>query len=94
MDKKISLNEIKNIVSKDKNAINDNSLNKERLIDQFTSEILNKIKKNENNIKEKIKKVNSVNFEKDDDDNYHINFILSFSNLRAKNYNIEITNSF
>ena len=92
LDKKISLNEIKNIVSKDKKVIIDNSLNKERLIDQFTSEILNKIKKNENNIQEKIKKVNSVNFEKDDDDNYHINFILSFSNLRAKNYNIETTN--
>ncbi len=28
-------------------------------------------------------------FDKDDDDNYHINFILSFSNLRANNYKIE-----
>ena len=32
-----------------------------------------------------------INFEKDNDDNYHINFILSFSNLRANNYNIEKT---
>ena len=32
-----------------------------------------------------------INFEKDNDENYHINFILSFSNLRASNYNIEKT---
>ena len=32
------------------------------------------------------------NFERDNDDNYHINFILSFSNLRANNYNIEKIN--
>ena len=27
-----------------------------------------------------------MTFEKDNDQNYHINFILSFSNLRANNY--------
>ena len=32
---------------------------------------------------------NSIVFEKDNDENNHINFILSFSNLRANNYNIE-----
>ena len=34
---------------------------------------------------------NSIEFEKDNDENNHINFILSFSNLRANNYNIENT---
>ena len=32
-----------------------------------------------------------IKFEKDNDENYHINFILSFSNLRADNYKIEKT---
>ena len=30
-----------------------------------------------------------IDFEKDNDENYHINFILSFSNLRASNFNME-----
>lgn len=31
-----------------------------------------------------------VEFEKDDDTNYHINFITAASNLRAMNYNINV----
>ena len=32
-----------------------------------------------------------INFEKDNDENYYINFILLFSDLKASNYNIEKT---
>ena len=89
---KITLEEIISIVSKEKIIIKDNNLSKEELINEFKNEILKKIQENENNIKEKIKLILPVKFEKDDDENFHINFILSFSNLRANNYNIEKTN--
>lgn len=36
-----------------------------------------------------LKPVNTMNFEKDDDTNYHIDYISSVANLRARNYNIE-----
>ncbi|KAG5439559.1 hypothetical protein PCANB_002135 [Pneumocystis canis] len=36
-------------------------------------------------------RLNPVNFEKDDDTNYHIDFITAASNLRALNYGIETT---
>jgi len=48
-----------------------------------------KISENRNNIKEKINKLKPIIFEKDNDENNQIKFIMSFSNLRAKNYNIE-----
>ena len=89
---KITLEEIISIVSEEKIIIKDNNLSKEELINEFKNEILKKIQENENNIKEKIKLILPVKFEKDDDENFHINFILSFSNLRANNYNIEKTN--
>jgi ubiquitin-activating enzyme E1 len=38
--------------------------------------------------------VNSLSFEKDDDTNFHINFVTATSNLRATNYNIEIADRF
>jgi ubiquitin-activating enzyme E1 len=79
--------ERKNIV------INTENLDSQELIHSFNKEILGKIKKNENNkIREKINVINPIKFEKDDDENYHINFILSFSNLRASNYFIEPSN--
>ena len=53
---------------------------------------MNKIKENKNNIKEKINRLKPIVFEKDNDQNNQINFILSFSNLRAKNYNIGQSN--
>jgi len=31
----------------------------------------------------------SLEFEKDDDTNFHMDFISSFANLRARNYSIE-----
>ena len=45
-----------------------------------------------NNSKEKILKLVPEIFEKDNDDNYHVNFILSLSNLRAENYKIKKCN--
>lgn len=42
--------------------------------------------------KEKIISLNPINFEKDNDENYHVNFILSLSNLRADNYKINKSN--
>lgn len=35
-------------------------------------------------------KINPVDFEKDDDTNYHMDFIVACSNLRAANYDIEL----
>lgn len=79
---------------KEKIAINieNMNINMQELIDSFDKNELEKIKRNDNNIQEKIKKINPIQFEKDDDENYHINFILSFSNLRANNYYIEPSN--
>ncbi len=34
-------------------------------------------------------KMTSLEFEKDDDTNFHMDFISSFANLRARNYSIE-----
>ena len=39
--------------------------------------------------KETLSKINSQIFEKDEDLNFHIDFIYSVSNLRAKSYNLE-----
>ena len=86
---RLDLGEIKKTLEKEKIYINDTKLNKEKLLIKFKNEILTKIDKNINNIKEKIKLMKEIIFEKDNDENYHINFILSFSNLRANNYGIE-----
>lgn len=91
-NQKINLEEIRTIVSNEAIIIKENNLSKEELIKEFNNEIIKKIKENENNIQEKINSILPVKFEKDDDDNFHINFILSFSNLRANNYSIETTN--
>ena len=64
-------------------------IDKRKLIDNFKIEIMNKINQNINNIKEKISELKPIIFEKDNDENNQINFIMSFSNLRAKNYNIK-----
>lgn len=61
---------------------------REELLNIFRVEVMNKIKENLNNIKEKIYRLKPIIFDKDNDKNNQINFILSFSNLRAKNYNI------
>ena len=87
----ISIEEIISIISEEKIIIKENTLSKEKLINEFNGEIIKKIEENENNIQEKIKSILPIKFEKDNDENYHINFILSFSNLRANNYKIEKT---
>lgn len=89
-----NIEEIKNVISKEKKniVINIQNLDYQELINSFDKTILEKIKKNENKIQDKIKLINPIKFEKDNDENYHINFILSFSNLRASNYYIESSN--
>jgi len=37
----------------------------------------------------KLVKLNALEFEKDDDTNFHMDFIVATSNLRAENYEIE-----
>jgi len=55
------------------------------IINNLKLDIKNKIKKLE--FKEEI--FNGEKFEKDNDELYHVDFLFSFSNLRARNYNIE-----
>ena len=83
------LNKCKTIIECEKIKFNDDNLSKQDLINNFNKEVLIKIKQNKNNIIKKLDKIKSIEFEKDNDENNHINFILSFSNLRANNYNIE-----
>lgn len=87
----ISIEEIISIIAEEKIIIKENTSSKEQLINKFNDEIIKKIEENENNIQEKIKSILPLKFEKDNDENFHINFILSFSNLRANNYKIEKT---
>ena len=60
-------------------------INKDKLINGFKNEIIDKIDKNINNIQIKINSINPVIFEKDNDLNNHVNFLLSLSNLSSKN---------
>ena len=94
LNKNYNYEEIKNEILKEKQNIKipEKIPEPQELINTFDKEILEKIRKNENNISEKLKSINTIKFEKDNDDNYHINFILSFSNIRAKNYYIEPSN--
>ena len=93
INKKYDLEEAKTQINEEKEimVINTEDIDKQKLIDLFNKGILEKIKRNENNIQEKIQQIDSIIFEKDEDENYHINFILSFSNLRASNYYIDTT---
>ena len=88
----INEEEIKTMIEDDNFNLNILSVNKEKLIEEFKNDIIEKIEKNMNNIKEKINLTKPIIFEKDNDANNHINFILSMSNLRAKNYNIKECN--
>ena len=67
----------------DSNEIGDED---ENLIEELT-------KLFEQNYQELIKNVdlNPIDFEKDDDSNFHMDFITSCSNLRAQNYDISPT---
>ena len=68
------------------------TIEREHLLNKFKNEVMKKINENINNIREKIIGLKPIIFEKDNDENNQINFILSFSNLRAKNYNIKKCN--
>ena len=85
---------IKNEILKEKEniIINNKIPSRQELFNSFDKNILEEVRKKENSINEKLSLINPLKFEKDDDENYHINFILSFSNLRAKNYYIEPSN--
>jgi len=62
--------------------------NQENLFEdeQVLSELLSYLKVDEIGVK--TSDLNIVEFEKDDDSNYHIDFIHAASNLRARNYKI------
>ena len=94
LNKNYNINKIKNEIMKLKQNIKINNKIHEmkEIINSFENNELLIIKKNENNIQEKLNLINPIKFEKDDDENFHINFILSFSNLRASNYSIEPSN--
>jgi len=93
-DNNYDIIKVKTEISKEKKnlVINTENLNSQELLNSFNKGIIERIKKDENKIREKIKEINPIKFEKDNDENYHINFILSFSNLRASNYFIEPSN--
>jgi ubiquitin-activating enzyme E1 len=85
---------IQTVIESEEISIIESHLNKKKLIQNFKLEIENKIKTNENNIQEKINAINPIEFEKDNDENYHVKFLLSFSNLRANIFRIENTDFF
>ena len=83
-DKKFSKEYISNNYIKNKNILTKNEIN-ERI------KIL--MEENENELNslniEEWQNIEFDEFEKDNDSNHHIDFLTSFSNLRAKNYNIQ-----
>ena len=89
-NEKINVEEMKLLIRQININFKENNIERNDLLNNFKKEIINKIKTN--NIKEKINRISPIIFEKDDDKNNQINFILSFSNLRAKNYNIKKCN--
>ena len=83
---KIEEKEIINIINTLKKSdikFNLDSIEKDKI-----EEILERL----GNIREKINKLVPETFDKDNDNNYHVNFILSLSNLRAENYKINKSN--
>jgi hypothetical protein len=79
----LNLDEIKKIQIDEFYEINFNKINKEELINDFKIKIISNIDKNKNNICEKLREIRPIELAKDNDENFHINFILAFSNLRA-----------
>ena len=70
--------------------IREEIIDNHKIIKNFKEEISELL--NQNIVKDKINSMKQIKLEKDNDENYHINFILTYSNLRANNYNIENTN--
>jgi ubiquitin-activating enzyme E1 len=85
----LDLEKIEAMALNEKIYISEDLPESQKQIDKFNKDIIDL--KNKIRIKEKVNSLKQISFDKDNDDNYHINFILSFSNLRAKNYNIETT---
>ena len=90
-NKDYELKEIISIVNQISLNIEVESFDKNKLIEGLKSIITKDVKQNSLLI-EKIKSLKPMIFEKDSDENNHINFMLAISNLRAKNYNIKKTN--
>ena len=80
---------VKKVISLEKIHIKEEILDNQIIIKNFKKENFHIL--NNNKIKERINSLKQIKFDKEDDENYHINFILSFSNLRANNFNIEKT---
>ena len=80
---------VKKVISLEKINIKEEILDNQIIIKNFKKENFHIL--NNNKIKERINSLKQIKFDKEDDENYHINFILSFSNLRANNFNIEKT---
>ena len=80
-----------NNIEKEESGININvkDLNNEQLIRIFEKDVIKTVENNENNIQKKLNDIKPLIFEKDNDKNHHINFIMTMSNLRAKNYQIK-----
>ena len=88
---RIDENNIINYIEKEESGINISlkDLNNEKLLTIFENNVIKKVENNENNIQKKLKEIKPIIFEKDNDENHHINFIMLMSNLRAKNYQIK-----
>ena len=80
---------VKKVISFEKIHIKEEILDNQIIIKNFKKENFHIL--NNNKIKERINSLKQIKFDKEDDENYHINFILSLSNLRANNFNIEKT---
>ena len=89
-NEELDIEKIKTEISREKIYISEDFIDHQKQIENFNEEISSL--KNDNKIKERINSMKQIDFDKENDENFHINFILSFSNLRANNYNIEKTN--
>ena len=73
-------------------AVNDSELNNNSSMNSYDGDMdsSNKLWEDLNKLKESCKgiKINAIEFEKDDDTNFHMDFIVAASNLRAENYEI------
>ncbi|KAI2808196.1 E1 ubiquitin-activating protein [Blomia tropicalis] len=73
-------------------AVNDSELNNNSSMNSYDGDMdsSNKLWEDLNKLKESCKgiKINPIEFEKDDDTNFHMDFIVAASNLRAENYEI------
>ena len=88
-NEELDIEKIKTEISREKIYISEEFIDNQKQRNNFNEEFSSL--KNEQIIQERINSMKQINFDKDNDENYHINFILSFSNLRASNFNIEKT---